>query len=108
MEKRTYLKYLNQKVNFTIEIENEDGKEKVHQFTGTFIGLNRLGFRDDYDGYLYAVIMPDDDKGFDYEFFNEIDIKTIKLCKQEETINIRVSNQDKIRYQNLSKSKKYL
>lgn len=107
MENKKYLKYINQKVNFTIDVYNEETDEyKTHNFIGKFIGLNNLYSRDDSDGVDYAVIMPDDDKGFDYDFFNEIDIKTIKLCKQEEIINFRISNEDKIKYQNLAKSKK--
>lgn len=104
MDKRTYLKYLYQRVNFKITDYNEEtDKYKTHHFIGKFIGLNN-SLRD--DGIDYAVIIPEDDKGFDYDYFNQIDIKTIKLIKQETRIVLRVSNENKIKYQNLAKSKK--
>ena len=107
MNKRTYLKYLYERVSFKITDYNEEtDKYETHNFTGKFIGLNNLYSRDDSDGVDYAVIEPEDSKGFDYDYFNEIDIKTIKLIKQETRIVLRVSSDNKIKYENLAKSKK--
>ena len=79
-------KYLGKKVNFIVReylfIPNSD-RTKLHRLTGTVISFNNLGCREDEQyGCLSAVVKPDVwPKNLDYESFNEIEFKDIKLIK---------------------------
>jgi len=80
-------KYLGEKVNFIVREYVGDylynDKTKLHRLTGTVISFNHLGCRDDDPyGYLLAVVEPDVwPEDLDYEYFNEIELKDIKLIK---------------------------
>jgi len=81
-------KYLGQKVVFIVReyLHNADNdKTKLHRFIGTVQAINKdRGFRDDdnNDFYLLAVVKPDIWPDYlDYEYFNEIELKDIKLIK---------------------------
>jgi hypothetical protein len=79
-------KYLGQKVVFIIREILDFDKTKLHRFIGTLQAINIDGsWRDDDDNdyyYLLAVVKPDIWPDYlDYEYFNEIELKDIKLIK---------------------------
>lgn len=78
-------KYLGKKVNFIVREYLDCNKIKLHRLIGTVISFNiNYNFRDyDYEvGYMEAVVKPDvQPEDLDYEYFNEIELKDIKLIK---------------------------